>query len=215
MFHTLRCVLDHYANDDVVPNLHISMAFLWSLVQVPQTMRYVETEVPWQALTRFLNHIYKDVDMAKIPDLQGDRFPASMSQQAHDASNVPEDLLMRGQIWSCFYYPTGYFNVAHLEDDDERSFELRTAAPRRAERCLWLGHRIASVSNRPLVPLGIQIAESVQMNRWIRFDKASRQFVVTEIGLKLEDLRNRDTVFDHNCSEGGNPATDPGPNFNT
>lgn len=143
-FQTLRAVLDHTGNQDVVPHIHISLAFLWSLVLVPQAMSYVEAEVPWQKLGTFLNSICREIDMDNS-DLQSESFPAS-SDSTRNALNVPEDLLMRGQSWTCFYYPTGFFNQTPLEDDDERSFESPSVPPRRAQRCIWLGHRIASVS---------------------------------------------------------------------
>lgn len=33
------------------------------------------------------------------------------------------------------------------------------------------------------------------MNRWIRFDKETQRFEVTEQGVELENLGGRDTVF--------------------
>jgi hypothetical protein len=55
-----------------------------------------------------------------------------------------EDFAMRGQIWSQQYHPERFFNDCPV-DDEERSLEMPSMAALGAERCLYLGIRLASV----------------------------------------------------------------------
>ncbi|OJD12952.1 hypothetical protein ACJ73_09270, partial [Blastomyces percursus] len=44
-FHTLSFVLNHTGN--IIPFVHLSLAFIWSLALIPESMAYVEGEIPW------------------------------------------------------------------------------------------------------------------------------------------------------------------------
>ena len=52
---------------------------------------------------------------------------------------------MRGLVWAQHYFPTDFFGE-QVVDEDERNLELPSHAAPRAERCLWLGVQLASVS---------------------------------------------------------------------
>ena len=60
---------------------------------------------------------------------------------------LPEDFVIRGLIWAQHYFPADFFG-GQLVDEDERTLELPSHAALRAERCLWLGAHIATVSHR-------------------------------------------------------------------
>jgi len=60
---------------------------------------------------------------------------------------LPEDFVMRGLIWAQSYFPSNLFN-GQLVDEDKRHLELPSHAAPRAERCLWLGVQLASVSHQ-------------------------------------------------------------------
>ncbi|OJD12931.1 hypothetical protein ACJ73_09275 [Blastomyces percursus] len=66
---------------------------------------------------------------------------------------------MRGQIWAQLGLPSDFFDDLPLED--ERTIERSSHSVRRVERCLWYGHRLAS------------------LNRWISFSNDDKQFTLT------------------------------------
>jgi hypothetical protein len=138
-FRTLSLVLKHIGDDNVLPHVHVSLAFLWSLALVPEAMTYVQAEVPWRELVYFLNSLNREgVNESR---LESDEFPLTDSGTI---SHLSEDSLMLGQVWSRFH-PPDFFNDLSI-DDEERSLELPSTAVLRIERCLWLGRRLASVS---------------------------------------------------------------------
>jgi hypothetical protein len=53
---------------------------------------------------------------------------------------------MRGLIWAQSYFPGNFFNE-QLVNEDERNLEPFSHAAPRAERCLWLGVQLASISH--------------------------------------------------------------------
>ncbi|KAL1957641.1 hypothetical protein VTO42DRAFT_5618 [Malbranchea cinnamomea] len=168
--HVLSLTLRHIGNKNVLPHVHVSLVFLWNLILTPHAMALVEMEVPWQKLVTFLNGLNQQV--LNGSRLESEEFPMSDGTICH----LPEDYLIHGQIWSSFYHPDGFFDSPSL-DEDERSLELPRMAAPRAERCIWLGHRIAS------------------MNRWIWFDKQENQFQVMKHSLELEKLCDHQKVF--------------------
>ena len=50
IFYILSLVLKHIGDKNVLPHVHVSLAFLWSLALVPKAMTYVQAEVPWEKL---------------------------------------------------------------------------------------------------------------------------------------------------------------------
>lgn len=134
-FYTLDSVMQHVGDKNVIPYVHVSLAFLWSMALVPDCFSQVESDVPWEAIVRFLNTLPRQgTNESRI---QSDGFPSL-------GIILPEDYLLRGQIWSEFYYPEKFFDNSLL-DIDERPLELPSIAVPRVERCLWLGARIATV----------------------------------------------------------------------
>ena len=138
-FYILSLVLKHIGDKNVLPHVHVSLAFLWSFALVPKAMMYIQAEVPWGKLVFFLNTLNRQgVNESR---LESDNFPlldGGMTTQ------LPDDFAMRGQVWN-LYHPAGFFNDLSI-DDEERSLELPSIAAPRTERCLWLARRIASVS---------------------------------------------------------------------
>lgn len=145
--HTMSYILKQIGDKNVLPSVHVSLSFLWSLAQVPEAMRYVEADVPWCDLVTFLNTLNRQG--VSEPRLDNDNFP--ISDGSGLPCHLPEDFTMRGQIWSQLYYPKGFFDEPIL-DNEERLLELPSIAVPRTTRCLWLGCRIASV--RPFFFLG-------------------------------------------------------------
>ena len=85
-FHVLSFVLRHTGNKNVVPHVHTSLVFLYSLVLNPQIMTQVEMEVPWQELVTFLNALNQQVSGGL--NLEGEYFPTSDGSGYHPFYNV-------------------------------------------------------------------------------------------------------------------------------
>jgi hypothetical protein len=124
-----------------LPFVHVTLAFLHSLAYVPGALLYFEKQVPWEKMAIFLNDLlirYGTVESHR----EGSAFPQTLSGTGRQ---LPEDFVIRGLIWAKHYYPHGFFE-GQLVDADERTLELRSHMAHRAERCLWLGIQLASVS---------------------------------------------------------------------
>ncbi|OJD21713.1 hypothetical protein ACJ73_06946 [Blastomyces percursus] len=147
---------------NVLPHVHLSLAFIWSLALVPASMVYVQGEIPWGQLVVFLNTVYRHgVDESRV---ENEQFPIPESGTAH---HLPEDFFIRGQVWAQLCYPADFFDDLSV-NDEERSLELPSVAVPRTERCLWYGYRLAS------------------LDRWITFNKQDRQFRVKPFATELE-----------------------------
>ncbi|KAL2372015.1 hypothetical protein RJ035_005766 [Blastomyces gilchristii] len=58
----------------------------------------IQSEVPWQALATFLNTLnWQGVNELR---LKNDNFPVSESGESGGYRHLPEDFLMRGQLWT-------------------------------------------------------------------------------------------------------------------
>jgi hypothetical protein len=138
-FSTLSIILKRVGDKNVLPSVHLSLAFLWSAALVPKSITSIEVDVPWVRIASFLSTLIgPETDMSRFED---EHFP---SYETGSSRHLPEDFLIRGQAFSQLYYPEGFFDV--MADDEERSIELPSVVVPRVHRCLWLGVRIASVS---------------------------------------------------------------------
>ncbi|KAI1905978.1 hypothetical protein LOZ12_006427 [Ophidiomyces ophidiicola] len=176
-FQVFTFVLKHIGDKNVLPHAHVSLAFLWSLSRVPKAMAYIQSEIPWQAVATFLNTL--NTQGLNESRLRNETFPVpEIGMQRH----LPEDFAMRGSIWCQLYYPLGFFDVSSLEDDDERFLEPPSVTVPRSERCLWLGHRLAS------------------MDRWITYDENRKEFVAKDISLELQNISRCTKLFEEAAS---------------
>lgn len=136
---TISLVAGKVGDRNSLPFLHLTLAFLWSLSYVPGALIYVENYVPWERLVLSLNTLSRSgVVDARV---ESKEFP---QQQSGTGRQLPEDFPMRGLIWAPYYFPADFFE-GQVVDEDERTLELPSHAAPRAERCLWLGVRLASV----------------------------------------------------------------------
>ena len=132
---------------NILPFMHTTLAFLWSLSYVPGALIYVENYIPWAKLALSLNTLSRSgVVDARV---ESPEFP---QQQSGTGRQLPEDFPMRGLVWAPYYFPSDFFE-GQVVDEDERTLELPSHTAPRAERCLWLGVRLASVRNYFLPPL--------------------------------------------------------------
>ena len=178
---TLGISLTHADDENMYPLIHVYLVFIWSLILVQQARkkfeddpvwRIVEKDMPWAALCSFLNTLAAE-PQAMTANVWAEDFPKPDKEVG---CQLPEDFVMRGQLYSTWYFPDTWFTSAGI-DADERSFELPSMIQPRVERILWLGLRIASVS---LIVMLLNIAHTLQAARWIRYDEGAQCFVPTD-----------------------------------
>ena len=139
-FGTLSVCLRRPEDPNVHPLVHVYLVFLRTLVSVEQAMDCIETFIPWNEICSFLNSL-STPSRAADPSFRSSEFP---EPEEGPGRPLPEDFVMRGQLYSQGYHPETWFTDAMI-DDDERSLDLPSMAEPRADRLFWLGHNIASV----------------------------------------------------------------------
>jgi hypothetical protein len=139
-FSTLALALLRIGDKNVLPHVHVSLAFLLCVSLVPEVMRSIEQYVPWALLVAFLNTLGKPG--VKFARVEAEKFPAP---ENGIGAYLPEDFSMRGQVWCQQYHPEGFFGEDCPVDDEERSLEMPSMAGSRVERCLYLAVRLSAV----------------------------------------------------------------------
>lgn len=135
-FETFSVILDQVGNEHVYPAVHVYLAFIWCMA-LNDSMGHVELVVPWSKIATFLNRMtHSDIDFGVI---EYDEFPVT-----EDRKNIPEDFLIRGQVWSQYYFPANFFKDAMTEYDG-RSIEVPSLSGSRIHRCWWLGRQLSKV----------------------------------------------------------------------
>lgn len=151
-FTCLSIALSRLRDKNIYPLVHVYLVFLWNLAAVETAMKYVEHDVPWTEICAFLNTLAKPNTLPSR--VRADNFPKPDEGVGRP---LPEDFIIRGQMFSQGYFPQTWFTDAMI-DDEERVLELPSMAEPRAERILWLGFRLVSVCStfafkrvRPLI----------------------------------------------------------------
>lgn len=102
-------------------------------------MERLEAQVPWQAITGFLNSLLSQ-NMASSM-IEDDGFPFGNYGKT---PQLPEDFLIRGQVWSQLYYPDNFFE--DVSGYGQPVDEIGSEEVVRKHRCLWLGVQLTKVS---------------------------------------------------------------------
>ena len=139
-FKTLSVCLRRVHDLNVHPLVHVYLVFLRAFVGVEIAMRCIESYVPWNGICSFLNSLTTPSRVAD-PSFRCKDFP---EPEEGPGRPLPEDFVIRGQLYSQCYFPEAWFTDA-MVDDDERSLDLPSMAEPRGDRLFWLGHCIASV----------------------------------------------------------------------
>jgi hypothetical protein len=146
---TLSLVLRRIGDKNVLPHVHVMLAFLYVLAPIEYVSGLID-QVPWADLVPFLNTLVKTETQQKQSQdfdalLTMPVFPVDTAEKGdREELPLPEDYLVRGLIWGQEYFPPSWFSGEH--DEEERYLELASTAKRRAERVLRLGHQLCSVS---------------------------------------------------------------------
>ncbi|KAF3037488.1 hypothetical protein E8E12_004959 [Didymella heteroderae] len=162
---TLSVVLRRIGDKNVLPHVHVMLAFLSVLASIEYVADLIE-QAPWADLVPFLNALVKtETQQSQTQDLDAlltqPAFAAGMENNAdRDELPLPEDYLVRGLIWGEEYFPPKYFEKEH--DEEERYLELASTAKRRTERVLRLGTQLSS------------------FNRWVSYNKTAHTFSLSQ-----------------------------------
>ncbi|KAF2456476.1 hypothetical protein BDY21DRAFT_287627 [Lineolata rhizophorae] len=165
-FLTFSLVLRRSGDNNVLPMVHIMLAFLFSLSVMDYDLAYLADRVPWEELVSFLNTLSKVTKPR--PQIENASFLED-EVRAQDFRPLPEDNSIRGQVWTQWYFPDSWF--ARNVDEDERLIERESTVVQRTERILWLGVRIA------------------QTGRWIAYDQRTRSWSVLPAFAQARDCR--------------------------
>jgi hypothetical protein len=178
---TTRVVAQRIGDKNTLPYLHVYMAYLFGLAFVPEALIYVEDSVPWEDIAVFLNTLGRSGAVeARFEDRE---FPPQ--QMTGPGQQLPEDFAMRGLNWAQNYFPLDFFSGL-VVDEEERNLEYPSHTTLRAERCLWLGIQLASVSCRPFINRSVVLEPNLpQLNRWMHYDSQSKQFSTTPFAKSL------------------------------
>ncbi|MCJ1456853.1 hypothetical protein MMC28_007219 [Mycoblastus sanguinarius] len=178
---TLGISLKHADHKNVHPLVHVYLVFIWSLILVQQAWNKfeddpiwgaIEKDIPWAAVCAFLNTLAAE-PFAMTAKVWAEDFP---KPEKDTGRPLPEDFILRGQLYSRWYFPHTWFTDAMI-DADERTLDMPSIDQLRIERILWLGLRIASVS---LIAMLLGIANTLQAARWIHYDVGAKSFVATD-----------------------------------
>ncbi|KAK2813448.1 hypothetical protein FQN49_008308 [Arthroderma sp. PD_2] len=173
--HTLSLLLRQIGDKNVLPAVHVSLAFLFTLSLTPEAMHMFEPLIPFRELVTFLNTLNRQ--RVSESRLASDDFPLPECWDVTGTYHLPEDFDLRGLDWTRPYFPDNHFVADELAGDEERMLEVPIAALVRAERCLWLGCRLAS------------------MDRWFTYDPALRRFEIKDLVPQLERCSERAAFF--------------------
>ncbi|KAJ4355819.1 uncharacterized protein N0V89_003840 [Didymosphaeria variabile] len=150
---TLMLVLRRNGDKNVLPHVHVLLSFFSAFASIKYVAHFLD-HAPWTELVSFLNTLLKS-EQRPEKILPG---PVFLADQA-DSLPLPEDYLIRGQIWSQWYFPERWFKREH--DEEDRSLELASTVKLRTERVLRLGYELAT------------------FDRWLSYDEQTHTFSVT------------------------------------
>ncbi|PSN74078.1 hypothetical protein BS50DRAFT_627446 [Corynespora cassiicola Philippines] len=146
---TFSLVLERVGDKNVLPHVHVLLSFISSFASIKYVADLLD-HAPWSELVIFLNTLLK----FERPDqlMPGNVFPTDQV----DNLPLPEDYLIRGQMWSQWYFPVDWFAREH--DEEDRYLELASTIKSRTERILHLGYELST------------------LDRWISYDLTTHTF---------------------------------------
>lgn len=131
-FVTMKYALRRIGDRNVLLHVHAEMVFIASLGPIRYDMSAILRQVPWSDLVTFLNVL------AKSENLEARSSLPTFAPGEGDNRPLPEDYLIRGQIWAqSSYFPTNWFDLA--QDEEERCLEAPSVVKARTDRVLYLG----------------------------------------------------------------------------
>ena len=156
-FGLLSVALQRPQDKNVQPLVHGYLALIKNLAASHSAMYLLERDVPWSQIVSYLNHHASSKTITS--HVLREEFPKPDGEVI--GRPLPEDFVLRGQVFMEGYYPPTWFSDADV-DDEERVMELPSMTAPRMERILWNGYCIA------------------QHDKWMVFNSETNQFEGTQ-----------------------------------
>ena len=162
VFSIMAVALRRPQDKNLQPMVHAYLAFIRNLAPSDSAMQLLEHEVPWSMIVTYLNH---HASLSPVTaQITSEEFPKPADGVI--GRPLPEDFLLRGQVFAEDYFPSTWFSDADI-DDEERVLELPSMTAPRIERILWNGYSIS------------------RHQKWIVFDSTSKRFEETAFAKRL------------------------------
>lgn len=143
---TFSLILKRIGDKNVIAHVHVMLSFFCAFASIPSVAHFIH-DAPWTDIANFLNTLVK-----------AERGPESLNFNVSGAGGIgaifppaeaesvplPEDYLLRGQIWSTWYFPSYWFASEHAEED--RYLELASTMKLRTQRVLGLGSHLSTLT---------------------------------------------------------------------
>jgi len=97
-------VSQRIGDKNILPYMHVILAYLFGLAFIPDALIYVDGCVPWENITIFVNTLGRSGVVEA--HFEGTEFPQQMSGTGRQ---LPEDFVMRGLIWALHYFSAVFF----------------------------------------------------------------------------------------------------------
>ncbi|KAL0929473.1 telomerase-binding protein EST1A protein [Colletotrichum truncatum] len=160
-------IFRRFGDPNVIPYVHVTLAFLYHMSHFSTAMAYIEDKLPWKLISLLLNTLMDGNTL--FEKIESEDFPRPEKESPRP---LPEDFAQRGLLWVDKYYPNDWFTASKI-DDEEKYFEVPSMTDERQDRCLWLACRLAS------------------SGRHLTYDKETRQFNVTpQYDISIANLPN-------------------------
>ena len=140
LYDTISDVAGHLGDKNIVPFMHMVLAYLLALTWIPGASVYIEECIPWEKLAQFLNTVGRSG--VSYDNIESNVFPKSYG--GGNKRQLVEDFAMRGLMLMTYYYPSDFFEKEGLVDEDARLLEQPSHQAPRVERCLYAGIQLAS-----------------------------------------------------------------------
>lgn len=173
VFGLLSVALRRPQDRNVQPMVHAYLAFINNLASSDAAMALLERDIPWSLIVAYLNHFANASTITS--QVTREDFP----KPPNDAIGrpLPEDFVLRGQIFTEGYFPETWFSDADI-DDEERVLELPSMTAPRLERMLWNAHSIA------------------RRQKWMTLNSETKKFEETQFVRDLPSPEMSTTVVD-------------------
>ena len=175
--------------EEVLPFMHVVLAYLHSLTFSPDKASHVGRCMPWDNISRFVNTLRKYVVVESQFEAMG--FP---QQRTIAGQQLPEDFDLRGSSLAEGYFPSEFFNVLNPSTKD-RMKERPNYVAYRAKRIWYLAYKLATVkvSWTGYATLSAFIDHS-QADRYLEYDSLKQVFQSISSGEKEPDVARSEAL---------------------
>ena len=220
LFRSMTKILSPPKGVNVLSFLHVILVFLWKLASSTREgsregQLYLGISAfPWSPIAEYLNSVLsarsKGAKKSPLPDIEAIALHDPRNQNKElsspfvlleqgDKRPLPEDFLMRGQVWAEGYFPTTWFDEAIGQlNEDERWTDFASSTPLREDRVLGLAILLASLGSSASALKSRVSADTHQLDtnngsepqtksKWLHYDSSTEHFTVAA---KFADARH-------------------------